>query len=63
MWLITWPFKLVFGLIKLVGRFAAAIIGIALIIAGIAATITVVGSIVGVPLIIVGAILFLRALF
>ena len=63
MWIITWPFKLLFGLIKLVGRFAAAAIGAALIIAGIAATITVVGSVIGVPLIIIGAILFLRALF
>ncbi len=63
MWIITWPFKLLFGLIKLVGRLSGAIIGIALIIAGIAVTITVVGSIVGVPLIIVGSILFLRALF
>ena len=62
-WIITWPFKLLFGLLKLVGRLAVAAIGAALIIAGIAATITVVGSVIGVPLIIIGAILFLRALF
>lgn len=63
MWLITWPFRLLFGIVKLVGRFAAAVIGLALMIAGGAVTFTIVGAFVGIPLAAVGLALFLRALF
>jgi hypothetical protein len=55
---ILWPFKaifnLVFFIIELVGRFVAAVIGLALILVGVIVSLTIVGAIVGIPLIIVG---------
>ena len=59
---ILWPFKaifsLVFFIIELVGRFVAAVIGLVLILGGIIVSLTIVGAIVGIPLIIVGITLF-----
>ena len=59
--ILLWPFKaifhLVFFIIELVGRFVAAVIGMVLIAVGIIVSLTLVGAIVGVPLIIVGLFL------
>ncbi len=64
---ILWPFvalwKLVAGIIKLTGRLVAAIVGVVLMIAGVALSLTVIGAIVGVPLLIFGFMLTVRGLF
>lgn len=56
--MLLWPFKavfrLVFFVIELVGRFLAALIGMLLIAVGVLVSMTIVGAIVGVPLVIVG---------
>jgi hypothetical protein len=65
-WLL-WPFvalwKLLAGIIGLTGRLVAAILGLVLMIVGLIATLTVVGAIIGIPLLIFGFLLILRGLF
>lgn len=65
--ILLWPFLAIWSLVgfllSLTGRFLAAILGLALIFAGSVLTITVIGAFVGIPLIILGGALFLRALF
>jgi hypothetical protein len=65
-WLL-WPFvalwKLVAGIITLTGRLLAAVLGLVLMIVGLIATVTLVGAIVGIPLIIFGFLLILRGFF
>lgn len=62
-----WPFvalwDLVAGIIKVTGRLVAMLIGLVLMIAGVALTVTIVGAIVGVPLVIFGFTLAVRGLF
>jgi hypothetical protein len=62
-----WPFValwgLVAGIIKLTGRLVAMLIGLVLMIMGVALTATIVGAIVGIPLIIFGFTLAVRGLF
>ncbi len=62
-----WPFvalwELVAGIIKLTGRLVAMLIGLVLMIAGVALTATVVGAVVGIPLLIFGFTLAVRGLF
>lgn len=62
-----WPFvalwKLLAGIIGLTGRLVAAILGLVLMMVGLIATLTVVGAIIGIPLIIFGFLLILRGLF
>ena len=65
-WLL-WPFvalwKLVAGIITLTGRLVAAILGLVLMIVGLIVSLTLIGAIVGVPLIIFGFLLILRGFF
>jgi len=64
---ILWPFvaiwDLLTGILKLTGRLIAALIGVVLTIAGIALSLTIVGAIIGIPLIIFGFMLTARGLF
>lgn len=66
LWLL-WPFyalaQLITGILKLTGRLVAALIGFVLLVAGVALSITIIGAILGVPLIIFGFMLLLRAIF
>lgn len=55
--------RLLLGIINIVGRLAAALIGIVLVIAGVALSLTLVGAIVGIPLIIFGVMLMARSIF
>ena len=50
-------------IIRLAGRLLAAILGLVLAIVGIALSLTVIGAIVGVPLIIFGLLLMVRSLY
>lgn len=64
---ILWPFyalaQLVTGILKLTGRLLAAIIGFVLLIAGGVLCLTIIGAIVGIPLMIFGLMLMVRAIF
>jgi hypothetical protein len=64
--LLTWPFRLVWHLVwfilGLTGRLVAGILGAVLILAGVIVSLTVVGLIVGIPLIIFGVLLIVASL-
>jgi hypothetical protein len=49
--------------LRTVGRIICAFLGLALMAAGVALTLTVVGAIFGVPLAVLGLLLLTRALF
>jgi hypothetical protein len=65
-WLL-WPFwaiwRLLFFIIQLTGRLVGGILGLVFMIVGIVATITVIGAVVGIPLIVFGFLLMLRSIF
>ena len=62
-----WPFvalwRLLATIVELTGRFVAMVLGIVLIVVGIIVSLTVIGAIVGIPLALIGLLLFLRGLF
>jgi hypothetical protein len=64
---ILWPFYAVWKLVTLIltitGRILCAILGIAMMTAGVAISLSVVGAIVGIPLAAFGFLLAVRALF
>ena len=64
---LLWPFVAIWELIALVirltGRLVAAVLGIALMIAGLVLCITIIGAVVGVPIIIFGFLLMVRGFF
>lgn len=65
--LLLWPFYAVWRLLtfvlNLVGRLLCSILGIALMIAGVLITMSVVGAPLGIPLASLGFLLLIRALF
>jgi len=65
--LLALPFIALWRFVELVltltGRFLAIIIGLVLVLIGALLTATVIGSIVGIPLIVFGGALILRGLF
>ena len=64
---LLWPFwavwKLISTIITLLGRIAAFVIGMILMVIGALLTMTVVGAIVGIPLAALGLALVVRSLF
>jgi len=62
-----WPFaaiwKLLAVIVELTGRLVAMILGIILMIVGGLVSLTIVGAIVGIPLAIIGFLLFLKGIF
>ena len=62
-----WPFvalwRLLALIVELTGRFVAMVLGVVFIIVGVIVSLTIVGAIVGIPLAIIGLLLFLRGLF
>ncbi len=62
-----WPFvalwRLVTGILVLTGRLVAVILGLVFVLVGALLSATVVGAIVGVPLILFGGLLVVRGLF
>ena len=62
-----WPFVAIWDLItwilQLTGRMVAAILGLVFMIVGAILTITVIGAVVGIPLIIFGFALMVRSIF
>jgi hypothetical protein len=64
---ILWPFvaiwRLLTWILGLTGRLVAIILGVVFMIVGVIISATVVGAIVGVPLVVFGFLLVLRGLF
>lgn len=62
-----WPFVTIWNLLALVlnitGRVLAGILGVLLMIVGIALTMTVAGAPVGIPIVILGLLLIVRSVF
>ncbi len=62
-----WPFaaiwKLLAIIVEMTGRLVAMILGIVLMLVGGLVSLTVIGAVVGIPLAIVGLLLFLKGLF
>ncbi|MBV6403086.1 MAG: hypothetical protein CNIPEHKO_03414 [Anaerolineales bacterium] len=62
-----WPFaaiwKLLAVIVELTGRLVAMILGIVLMLVGGIISLTVIGAIVGIPLAVVGLLLFLKGMF
>ncbi len=50
-------------MVRLMGRAMAAILGLLIMILGVVLTVTLVGAVVGLPLVIFGFLLIVRALF
>lgn len=62
-----WPFvalwHLVAWIVGLTGRLLAVVLGLVLMIVGVVLSVTIIGAIAGVPLLIVGFLLVLRGVF
>ncbi len=62
-----WPFvalwRLISGIVALTGRLVAVILGFVLLVVGLVVSLTVVGAIVGIPMMLLGLLLVLRGLF
>ena len=63
----AWPFVALMGLVGLIfeltGRFVAVLIGIVCVLVGVILTATIIGAVLGLPLIAFGLVLFVRGLF
>ena len=65
--LLLWPFYALWRLVTFVlsatGRLICGVLGIALMVVGATVTLTVVGAPLGIPLVMLGVLLLVRALF
>lgn len=65
--ILLWPFyaiwRLLTFILEVVGRLLAALIGLALMAAGTAITITILAAPVGIPIAAIGFLLLVRAIF
>ncbi len=65
-WLL-WPFvalwRLVTWILAMTGRLVAILLGIVFMVVGVIATLTVIGAIIGVPMVLFGVLLVFRGLF
>ncbi len=65
--ILLWPFyaiwRLLTFILNVIGRLLCALFGIALMVAGVAIALSVVGAPVGIPLSALGFLLLIRALF
>jgi hypothetical protein len=60
---LAWLWNLVSFILGMTGRLLAVVLGFVFLVLGILATLTVVGAIIGIPLVIVGFALVVRGLF
>ena len=62
-----WPFAAIWQLIAtivgLTGRFVAMVLGLVFILVGLLVSLTVIGSIIGIPMALIGLLLFLKGIF
>ncbi len=65
--LLLWPFyammQLVIWILKVTGRLLGFLLGVVMIVVGIALSATVIGAILGVPLVILGGMLAFKSIF
>ena len=65
--LLLWPFYAIWRLLSLIlellGRLLCAVLGIVLMAAGVAVSLSIVGAIVGIPLASFGFLLLVRSMF
>jgi membrane protein YqaA with SNARE-associated domain len=65
--ILLWPFyaiwRLLTFILNVIGRLLCALLGIALMVAGVAIALSVVGAPLGIPLSALGFLLLIRALF
>ena len=65
--LLLWPlyavWKLLTFILNVIGRLLAAILGLALMVAGVAITMSVIGAPLGIPLAAFGFLLLVRSIF
>lgn len=65
--LLLWPFYAIWRfltfVLRAVGRLVCALLGIGLMVAGIAVTMSIVGAPIGIPLASLGFLLLIRAIF
>jgi len=65
--LLLWPFYAIWRLLTfilgIIGRLLCALLGIGIMVAGVAITLSVVGAPLGIPLASLGFLLLIRALF
>jgi uncharacterized membrane protein HdeD (DUF308 family) len=64
---LLWPFwmiwRLIIVIIAITGRLVGAVLGLVFMIAGAVVSLTIVGLVVGIPMIIFGFMLLMRSLF
>lgn len=64
---VWWPFlaiwRLLSTIVEMTGRFLAMVLGGILLIVGFIVSLTIVGAIVGIPLMVIGGLLVLRGIF
>ena len=62
-----WPFaalwQLIATIVGMTGRFIAMVLGLVFIIVGVVVSLTVIGAIVGIPMALIGVLLFLKGIF
>ncbi|MBN1535125.1 MAG: hypothetical protein JW908_00230 [Anaerolineales bacterium] len=58
-----WIWELLAMIVGMTGRLLAIILGLILMIAGVLVSVTIVGLIIGIPLILFGVMLIIRGLF
>jgi hypothetical protein len=65
--ILLWPFYAIWRLltfvVELIGRLLCAVLGIGLMIAGVAITLSIIGAPVGIPLAAIGFLLLVRSIF
>jgi hypothetical protein len=64
---IWWPlialWRLLATIVELTGRFVAIVLGLVLMLAGFLVSLTIIGAIIGIPLMIIGLMLAIRGIF
>ena len=62
-----WPFTAIWQLIAtivgLTGRFVAMVLGLVFMLVGVIVSLTIIGAIVGIPMAVIGLLLFLKGIF
>jgi len=63
LWPLAMLWRLLATLVGLTGRFVAMILGMIFTCVGVIVSLTLIGAVVGIPLAIIGVLLFLRGMF
>ncbi|HEX2697617.1 MAG TPA: hypothetical protein VHM28_07905 [Anaerolineales bacterium] len=65
--ILLWPFvalwRLIATIVELTGRFVAMVLGLVFIVVGVIVSLTLIGAIIGIPMAVIGLLLFLKGIF